>query len=211
MAFTTDYLKNVRIARPEDVSDALNLRYRHICRWNRYLPDRGTPELSIGDKFDPYTDYLVYRDEANAVKGMVRMIRPNPLGFFMQQYVDPRAYFATAGDVWELSELVIHKDEHDTFKVLGALTAAVTRYLVRNEAERIASISIKPIHKYMRRIGFINTGVTFPTGWNQPMTLHVCPGSDRLLQHVLAVFSEDSRDDLLCFVFPHGDRQVVYG
>jgi len=143
-----------------------------MCKWNRYVPDQGAAQTSIGDEFDAYTDYVVCK-EYDVIKGVVRLIRPNPKGFFMDQFVDPRPYLGGRENVIELSEYITHPEFRRDTSIINALISSSFDHVKDHGYDAAVSISVRSMHRLVGALGFVNTGESFMSGWQSRMTMFV--------------------------------------
>ncbi|MCY1285972.1 hypothetical protein D9M70_349300 [compost metagenome] len=166
-------MKTVKIAtEPGEIEEAFEFRYRFMCKWNRYIADQGAAKNSIGDAFDTYTDYVVCK-EYDVIKGVVRLIRPNAHGFFMDQFVDPRPYLDGRRNVIELSEYITHPEFRRDTSIISSLIRGSFDHVKDKGYEAAVSISVRSMHRLVESLGFVNTGVSFTSGWKSRMTMFV--------------------------------------
>lgn len=156
----------------EERLEALEFRYNFMCKWNKYLPDKGCAEASVGDAFDPYTDYVIYKD-GGILKGVVRLIRPNSCGFFLGQFVDSSPFLVGKGNILELSEYITHPDFREDKRVILSLVRGSFQYVQGRGYDAAVLICVKSVHRLVRALGFVDTGLSFMSGWKSEMTLFV--------------------------------------
>lgn len=166
-------MKTVSLATgPEEIQEALEFRYRFMCKWNRYVVDQGAAHNSIADAFDDYTDYVVCK-EYGVIKGVVRLIRPNPHGFFMDQFVDPRPYLKGRANVIELSEYITHPEFRRDISVINSLISSSFDHIKDKGYDGAVSICVRSVHRLVSALGFVNTRESFMSGWQSRMTMFV--------------------------------------
>lgn len=173
MARLEDYLRHTYIAPKEEHEEALHMRYLHACIWNPFLPDRGDAQKSMGDKYDEFTDYLLCRGDGNEIAGLVRLVRPNAHGYFMDQFVNPRDFLTNQANTLEISEVLTHRDYRRDPKIIMCLGAGIIKYILKNKYSGAMSISVPGMHKVVSSLGFTKTDITFMSGWQEYMTLFV--------------------------------------
>jgi hypothetical protein len=156
----------------EERIEALEFRYNFMCKWNKFLPDKGSAEASIGDEFEPFTDYLIFKEDG-ILKGVVRLIKPNPKGFFLENFVNPRPYLSGIENVLELSEYITHPDYRNDKRVILGLVRGSFQHVQGGGYDAAVLICVQSIHRLARALGFTDTGLKFISGWQSEMTLFV--------------------------------------
>lgn len=154
----------------KQIEDARRFRFQYMCEWNDYYPF--TQIDDINDDFDEFTDYLICRVRHEVV-GVVRLIKPNPNGFFLEQFIKVDNPKIDRKKTIEFSECIVKPNFRKNRVIVISLMVHSYEYAVLYGYKSGVSISVKSMARAFEKMGFTNTGKGAICGWQKHVNLMI--------------------------------------